>query len=57
MTNEARLTLDEVRAALRSKGLPNLAMPREIKVVASIPKLGTGKTDYRELEKQLTAAT
>jgi acyl-[acyl-carrier-protein]-phospholipid O-acyltransferase/long-chain-fatty-acid--[acyl-carrier-protein] ligase len=57
VTNEARLTLDEVRGALRAKGLPNLAMPREIKVVASIPKLGTGKTDYRELEKQLTAAT
>jgi len=57
VTNEARLTLEEVRGTLRAKGLPNLAMPREIKVVASIPKLGTGKTDYRELEKQLAAAT
>jgi acyl-[acyl-carrier-protein]-phospholipid O-acyltransferase/long-chain-fatty-acid--[acyl-carrier-protein] ligase len=52
-TNEPRLTLEAVRAVLREKGLPNLAMPRELKVVSQIPKLGTGKTDHRALEKLL----
>jgi acyl-[acyl-carrier-protein]-phospholipid O-acyltransferase/long-chain-fatty-acid--[acyl-carrier-protein] ligase len=52
-TNEPRLTLEAIRAVLREKGLPNLAMPRELKVVAQIPKLGTGKTDHRGLEKML----
>ena len=51
VTNESRLQLAEVRAAVRAKGLSNLCAPREIKVVTSIPKLGTGKTNHRELEK------
>lgn len=55
VANEPRLTLEEVRAAVRAHGLPNLSMPREIKFVASIPKLGTGKTNHRELERQLAA--
>lgn len=50
-TNEERLTLDEVRAVIRGRGLSNLAMPREIKVVREIPRLGTGKVNHRELEK------
>lgn len=53
VTNESRLTMDDIRAAVRAKGLPNLAMPRELKVVSAIPKLGTGKTNHRELEKML----
>ncbi len=48
-TNEPRLTMDEVRAAVRAKGLPNLCVPREIVVVHEIPKLGTGKVNHREL--------
>ena len=52
-TNEPRLTLESIRAVLRDKGLPNLALPRELKVVSQIPKLGTGKTDHRALEKLL----
>jgi acyl-[acyl-carrier-protein]-phospholipid O-acyltransferase/long-chain-fatty-acid--[acyl-carrier-protein] ligase len=50
-TNEARLTIDEVRTAIRNRGLSNLAVPREIKVVHEIPRLGTGKINHRELEK------
>jgi len=53
IANEPRLTLEEIRAVAKAKGLPNLSIPREIRAVASIPKLGTGKTDYRELEKKL----
>ena len=50
-TNESRLTMDEVRSAIRGRGLTNLAVPREIKVVHDIPRLGTGKINHRELEK------
>jgi acyl-[acyl-carrier-protein]-phospholipid O-acyltransferase/long-chain-fatty-acid--[acyl-carrier-protein] ligase len=50
-TNEDRLTLEEVRAVIRGRGLSNLALPREIKVVHEIPRLGSGKVNHRELEK------
>ena len=50
-TNEERLTMDEVRTAIRGRGLSNLAAPREIKVIHDIPRLGTGKINHRELEK------
>ena len=51
VTNEPRLQLDEIRAAIKAKGLTNLCVPREIKVVHEIPKLGTGKINHRELQK------
>jgi acyl-[acyl-carrier-protein]-phospholipid O-acyltransferase/long-chain-fatty-acid--[acyl-carrier-protein] ligase len=51
VTNEPRLRIEEIRAAVKAKGLTNLCAPREIKVVREIPKLGTGKINYRELEK------
>ena len=53
VTNEPRLQLAEVRAAVRAKGLGNLCAPRELRVVRTIPKLGTGKTDHRTLQRQL----
>ncbi|HRE82387.1 MAG TPA: AMP-binding protein [Opitutaceae bacterium] len=53
VTNEPRLTIDEIRQVARAKGVPNLGIPREVIAVISLPKLGTGKTDYRELERQL----
>ena len=49
VTNEPKLQLDEIRAAIKAKGLNNLSVPREIKVVREIPKLGTGKINHREL--------
>jgi acyl-[acyl-carrier-protein]-phospholipid O-acyltransferase / long-chain-fatty-acid--[acyl-carrier-protein] ligase len=55
VTNEPKLTLDQVRAAVRAKGLPNIAVPRELKQVPEIPKLGTGKVNHRELVRMLTA--
>jgi len=51
VTNEPKLQLDEIRAAIKTKGLSNLSVPREIKVVREIPKLGTGKINYQELAK------
>jgi acyl-[acyl-carrier-protein]-phospholipid O-acyltransferase/long-chain-fatty-acid--[acyl-carrier-protein] ligase len=50
VTNEPNLKPDEIRDAIKAKGLTNLSVPREIKVVKEIPKLGTGKVDYRALE-------
>ncbi len=57
VTNEPKLQLDEIRAAIKAKGLSNLCIPREIKVVREIPKLGTGKTNHRELQKILLETT
>ena len=54
VTNEPKLTLDEIREAIKSKGLTNLSTPREIKVVNEIPKLGTGKVNHRELQALLS---
>jgi acyl-[acyl-carrier-protein]-phospholipid O-acyltransferase/long-chain-fatty-acid--[acyl-carrier-protein] ligase len=51
ITNEARLQIDKIRAAIRAKGLSNLCVPREVRFLREIPKLGTGKVNYRELEK------
>jgi acyl-[acyl-carrier-protein]-phospholipid O-acyltransferase / long-chain-fatty-acid--[acyl-carrier-protein] ligase len=56
VTNEPKLTLDEIRAALKAKGLTNLCVPRGLKVVKEIPKLGTGKVNHRELAGILTDA-
>jgi acyl-[acyl-carrier-protein]-phospholipid O-acyltransferase / long-chain-fatty-acid--[acyl-carrier-protein] ligase len=53
VTNEPKLQMEEIRTAIRSKGLSNLSVPREIKVVREIPKLGTGKINHRELVKLL----
>ena len=51
VTNEPHLTLDQVRAAIKAKGLGNLCVPREVVAVKEIPKLGTGKVNHRELAK------
>ena len=51
VTNEPRLTLEEIREAIRAKGLSNLAVPRQIKLLHELPRLGTGKINHRELER------
>ena len=43
-------------AAIKAKGLTNLSVPREIKVVKEIPKLGTGKVNHLELQAQMSAS-
>jgi acyl-[acyl-carrier-protein]-phospholipid O-acyltransferase/long-chain-fatty-acid--[acyl-carrier-protein] ligase len=53
VTNEPKLTLEEIRTALQTRGLTNLSVPRELKVVREIPKLGTGKVDHRALQALL----
>lgn len=49
VTNAAKLDVDELRRVLQTKGLPNYAIPREIRVVDEMPMLGSGKVDYRKL--------
>jgi acyl-[acyl-carrier-protein]-phospholipid O-acyltransferase/long-chain-fatty-acid--[acyl-carrier-protein] ligase len=51
LTNEPRLTLEQMRLALRNHGLSNLAAPREVKLLHELPRLGSGKINHRELDK------
>jgi acyl-[acyl-carrier-protein]-phospholipid O-acyltransferase / long-chain-fatty-acid--[acyl-carrier-protein] ligase len=53
VTNEPKLTIDEIRSVIKARGMTNLCVPREIKVVREIPKLGTGKVNHRELQKMI----
>ncbi|MFN0069198.1 MAG: AMP-binding protein [Limisphaerales bacterium] len=53
VSNEPKLTVELVRAAIRTKGLSNLCVPREVRAVKEIPKLGTGKVNHRELATRL----
>jgi acyl-[acyl-carrier-protein]-phospholipid O-acyltransferase/long-chain-fatty-acid--[acyl-carrier-protein] ligase len=52
-SNERKLELAEIRSVLRAKGFPNICVPREVKFVRELPKLGTGKVNHRELQKLL----
>ena len=56
VTNEPRLTHEEIRIAIKGKGLTNLCVPREIRVLREIPKLGTGKVNHKEIERLVLAA-
>lgn len=53
VTNEPKLDLEQVRHAIRERGLGNLAAPRDVRHVPELPRLGSGKVNYRELEKIL----
>lgn len=50
VTNEPKLTLEQVREAVRARGLSNLATPRQLKCLPDLPRLGSGKVNHRELE-------
>jgi acyl-[acyl-carrier-protein]-phospholipid O-acyltransferase/long-chain-fatty-acid--[acyl-carrier-protein] ligase len=53
VTNESKLQLDQIRSVLKTKGFSNLSVPREVRFLREIPKLGTGKVNHRELQKLL----
>lgn len=53
VTNEPKLQIDQLRSVLKAKGFSNLCVPREVKYLREIPKLGTGKVNHRELAKLL----
>ncbi|HUI61628.1 MAG TPA: bifunctional acyl-ACP--phospholipid O-acyltransferase/long-chain-fatty-acid--ACP ligase [Steroidobacteraceae bacterium] len=50
-TTDAALVREQMSAAARSLGAPELAVPRSIQFVAAIPLLGSGKTDYVMLKQ------
>jgi acyl-[acyl-carrier-protein]-phospholipid O-acyltransferase / long-chain-fatty-acid--[acyl-carrier-protein] ligase len=53
VTNEADLTIEMIRVAGRAKGLNNLSLPRELLYMRILPKLGSGKVNYRELAERI----
>jgi acyl-[acyl-carrier-protein]-phospholipid O-acyltransferase/long-chain-fatty-acid--[acyl-carrier-protein] ligase len=50
-TTDASLRREGLSAAAKILQAPELAVPRDIRVVAEIPLLGTGKTDYLRLKE------
>jgi acyl-[acyl-carrier-protein]-phospholipid O-acyltransferase/long-chain-fatty-acid--[acyl-carrier-protein] ligase len=53
-TTARELSRDQLSAAAKSLGSPELAVPRLIRTVSAIPLLGSGKVDYLRL-KELAA--
>jgi acyl-[acyl-carrier-protein]-phospholipid O-acyltransferase/long-chain-fatty-acid--[acyl-carrier-protein] ligase len=45
-TTDAALSRDQLAQAAKAHGLPEIALPRRIRVVEALPVLGTGKVDY-----------
>jgi acyl-[acyl-carrier-protein]-phospholipid O-acyltransferase/long-chain-fatty-acid--[acyl-carrier-protein] ligase len=50
-TTDPGLKREQLQAAAKGAGAPELAVPRVIQVLEEIPLLGTGKTDYVRLKK------
>jgi acyl-[acyl-carrier-protein]-phospholipid O-acyltransferase / long-chain-fatty-acid--[acyl-carrier-protein] ligase len=55
ITTDGTLTVDSLLAQARADGQPELMVPKDIRMVDALPVLGTGKTDYVTLEKQVRA--
>jgi len=49
-TLDSQLTRDQLQATARSAGYPEIAVPRKVVHVESLPLLGTGKIDYVTLK-------
>jgi acyl-[acyl-carrier-protein]-phospholipid O-acyltransferase / long-chain-fatty-acid--[acyl-carrier-protein] ligase len=54
IANVEKLGLDEIRQVIKAKGMTNLCVPRELRHVHEIPKLGTGKVNHRALLEPVT---
>jgi acyl-[acyl-carrier-protein]-phospholipid O-acyltransferase/long-chain-fatty-acid--[acyl-carrier-protein] ligase len=39
---------------MRQQGASDISIPREVRVLESIPQLGSGKTDYFALQSLIT---
>jgi acyl-[acyl-carrier-protein]-phospholipid O-acyltransferase/long-chain-fatty-acid--[acyl-carrier-protein] ligase len=50
-TTDASLRRERLSAAAKTLQAPELAVPRDIRIVDEIPLLGTGKTDYLRLKE------
>jgi acyl-[acyl-carrier-protein]-phospholipid O-acyltransferase/long-chain-fatty-acid--[acyl-carrier-protein] ligase len=56
-TTDPGLRREQLGAAAKSSGAPELAVPRVIQFLDEIPLLGTGKTDYVQLKQSAEATT
>ena len=54
-TTDPNLRREQLGAAAKSSGSPELAVPRIIQFLSEIPLLGTGKTDYVQLKQRAEA--
>ena len=50
-TTDANLTREQLISAAKQIGAPELAVPRDLRLLSAIPVLGTGKTDYVALNQ------
>jgi len=50
-SNDAALTAEKVREAVRSRGLSDLSIPRQIRHCSPFPMLGSGKPDLVSLQQ------
>jgi acyl-[acyl-carrier-protein]-phospholipid O-acyltransferase/long-chain-fatty-acid--[acyl-carrier-protein] ligase len=48
LTERAGIEREELLSAMVERGMPELAIPRKIIKVEALPRIGVGKTDYRE---------
>jgi acyl-[acyl-carrier-protein]-phospholipid O-acyltransferase/long-chain-fatty-acid--[acyl-carrier-protein] ligase len=55
VTTKPDATRSEVQAFMKSKGATELMTPAEIMIVPALPLLGSGKTDYVELNRMVRA--
>ena len=56
-TTAPELAREQLLAAAKTAGSPELSVPRIIRCVESIPLLGSGKTDYVTLKRMAEATT
>jgi len=53
VTDMQPATREEIIAYVKSKGITELSIPKQIKIVDKVPLLGTGKTDYVTVKEML----